>query len=613
MYRYIAVLWNTHSESATAQAERIVERIGARLPGIACVLNDNGAAIHVQSDNHGYFECNRSNALVVLGKLFHKTFGEGKVPCCVNLDPATADAACSSQGRSIVEHYWGRYVAFGFQQETSSWFVLRDPTAEIPCYMTTVGQLTLVFSNMEDCLMLGLREFSVDWSFLSYSLLYPFRDGLQTGFEEVTAVEAGEAVSIRDGEPVGRHCQWDVVRLARDAPIEDLQEAVSLARSTLLGCIGALASPHRRIQLQLSGGLDSSIILAGLLQAPSAPEVTCVHHYDEGIGADERLFARMAVQGASDSSGRRCEYIEYRRQPHCALEEIMAFPRTARPAHCSGYLLHRRDVAFDGDTVQFTGVGGDAVFLRFKGNAAAIDYAWRRGIDRDFFRVAFETAQSGDSLYGVLKDAMVHGLLKRPGRINGRWGKPCPWVRVDRAEQDGLQPAWLRHAQAQGHHVSPYKLAHIGRMVFPTSVLDPFEGAGHWHGVSPISAQPLVELFARIPLHLLIADAEDRTIARRAMKGLLPEVLLSRKVKSYLDDHSVAVTQGHQQFIRNLLVDGMLARRGYLDSALADAGIQQVSPDHSSQVLGIFGPQINIEAWLRRWSGQRGAQAAAVA
>ncbi|MGG6315266.1 asparagine synthase-related protein [Stenotrophomonas geniculata] len=613
MYRYIAVLWNTFSDAATAQAQQAVQRIEAALPGIGCVLNDNGAAIYAQSDNPGYFESSRSDALVVLGALFHKDFSEGTVPGRVRLDAGSADTACSSLGRSIVQQYWGRYVAFGYQPETASWFVLRDPTAEIPCYMTTVGQLTVVFSNMEDCLLLGLRDFNVDWSFLSYSLLYPFRDGLQTGFEEVTAIEAGEAISIRNGEPVGRQCQWDVVRMARDEPIEDIEEAVQLARSTLLGCIGALASQHRRIQLQLSGGLDSSIILAGLLHAPSAPEVTCIHHYDDGIGADERLFARMAVAGVRESSGRNCEFIEYRRQPHCALEEIMAFPRTARPAHCSGYLLHRRDVDFDGNTVQFTGVGGDAVFLRFKGNAAAIDYAWRRGIDRTFFRVAFETAQSGDSLYGVLKDAAVHGLLKRPGSINGRWGKPCPWVRVDRAEQDGMQPAWLRHAQAQGHRVSPYKLAHIGRMVFPTSVLDPFEGAGHWHGVSPISAQPLVELFARIPLHLLIADAEDRTIARRAMKGLLPDALLSRKVKSYLDDHSVAVTQGHQRFIRNLLVDGMLAKRGYLDSALADTGIQQVSPDHSSQVLGIFGPQINIEAWLRRWSGHAGEPVAGAA
>ncbi|MHC9753571.1 hypothetical protein ACQXYV_12470, partial [Corynebacterium diphtheriae] len=81
-----------------------------------------------QSDNHGYFECRRANSLVVLGKLFHKDFGAGTVPGCVNLDAETADGACSSQGRSIVERCWGRYVALGFQQETSSWFVLRDPT-----------------------------------------------------------------------------------------------------------------------------------------------------------------------------------------------------------------------------------------------------------------------------------------------------------------------------------------------------------------------------------------------------------------------------------------------------------------------------------------------------
>lgn len=613
MYRYIAVLWNAHSESATAQAAQAIARIEDGRPGIACVMRERGAAIYAQSDNPGYFECHRSGSLAVLGKLFHKAFGADTVPAQAFLDADSADTACSTLGKSIVEQYWGRYVAFGYQQDTSSWFVLRDPTAEIPCYMTTVDQLTVVFSSMEDCLLLGVRDFSVDWSFLSYSLLFPFRDGLQTGFEEITTIEAGEAVTIRDGQPVGRQCQWDVVRLASEAPIEDLEEAVHLARSTLLGCIGALASQHRYIQLQLSGGLDSSIVLAGLLRAPSAPEVKCVHHYDAGIGADERLFARMAVAGASESSGRSCEFIEYQRQPHCALEEILDFPRTARPAHCSGYLLHRHDVAFDGDTVQFTGVGGDAVFLRFKGNAAAIDYAWRRGIDRDFLRVAFETAQSGDSLYGVVKDAILHGLLKRPAIINGRWGNPCEWVKVDASEHDGTPPAWLRHARAKGHRVSPHKLAHIGRMVFPTSVLDPFEGAGRWHGVSPISAQPVVELFARLPLHLLMAGAEDRTIARRALHGLLPEALLSRKLKSYLDDHSVAVTQGHQQFIRGLLVDGVLARRGYIDSASADAGIRRVSPDHASQVLGIFGPQVNIEAWLRRWAGRPGVPATGVA
>jgi asparagine synthase (glutamine-hydrolysing) len=72
-------------------------------------------------------------------------------------------------------------------------------------------------------------------------------------------------------------------------------------------------------------------------------------------------------------------------------------------------------------------------------------------------------------------------------------------------------------------------------------------------------------------------------------------------VKCYLDDHAIAVTQHHREFIRSMLVDGMLAKEGYIDSAAADAGIRRVSPDHASQVLGIFGPQLNVEAWLRKW------------
>lgn len=606
MYRYIAVFWNSLSDPAADQARHVTKRIEAILPGMACALNETGAAIYYQSDDQGVFECSRTGSLVILGKIFTKRFGREEVPERAVFDTASATAACSSHGRTIVQDYWGRYVAVGGDTRTQTWFAMRDPTAEMPCYVTVAEHLTVLFSNMEDCLQLQLRKFSINWQYLAYSLLVPFRDTSQTGIEEVTALEAGEAVTIKKGKPVARQCHWDIVKAAAEDPITDLDEAVRLARSTLLGCIGALASQHTHIQLHLSGGLDSSIILAGLLHAPSKPEVQCLHHHDAGIGADERAFARMAVAGACQSSGRTCELIEYERRPHCALEELLDFPRTARPAYGSGYLLHRRDdhdQASNGKAVQFTGMGGDGVFLRFKGNGGAIDYAWRHGLDFELLRVAFEAAQSGDSLYGALKDAIRHGVFKKPIKLNKTWGNPCEWIRAGVNHAD-VQPAWMRHALANGHTASPSKLAHIGRMIFPVSTLDPFEGAGSWHRVAPISAQPVVELFARIPLYVLMADAEDRTIARRAFAGLLPEPLLSRQVKSYLDDHRVAVTQHHREFIRSMLVDGMLAKHGFIDSAAADAGIQRVGPDNSSQVLGIFGPQLNIETWLRRWSEQ---------
>ena len=602
MYRYIAVFWNAFSDAGVRQAKQVTERIEAGIPGIECALEAAGAAIYHQSDNQGVFECSRSGSLVVLGKIFTKKFGPDEMPERAVLDTASAANACDSQGRTILQRYWGTYVAVGCDAHAQNWFAVRDPTAEIPCYITVVEHLTVLFSNMEDCLQLRLRKFSVDWGYLAYSLLFPYQDRSQTAIKEVTALEAGEAVTIVKGKPTARQCHWDVVQAAAEDPITDLNEAVRLARSTLLGCIGALASQHTHIQLQLSGGLDSSIVLAGLLHAPSKPEVQCIHHYDSTVGADERAYARMAVAGASQSSGRQCELLEYEARPHCALEELLEFPRTARPALCSGYLLDHSvgpGNATRPRSVMFTGMGGDGVFLRFKGNGGAIDYAWRHGIDFGLLRVAFETAQSGDSFYGALKDAICHGVLKKPVELNQHWGDPCEWVRVDASYSD-IQPAWMRHALVRGHAVSPNKLRHIGGMIFP-DITDPFEGAGSRHRVTPIGAQPVVELFARIPLYILMADAEDRTIARRAFEGLLPGPLLSRQVKSYVVGQSVAFVQHHREFIRNMLVGGILAKHGFIDSAAADADIQRVDPDHSSQVLGI-GPPLEIETWLRRWS-----------
>ncbi|MCQ3830271.1 asparagine synthetase B family protein [Microbulbifer elongatus] len=604
MYRFIALFWDGTLDTSNRHASLIAEKIGAMIPGVEKVLSDPNAAIFYASDDHSVFDCVTEGPLVVLGKAFTKNFGDGVVPEPATFTERSADEICLSHGHTLVQEFWGRYVAFGKNPVKGNWFAMRDPTGEIPCHMITVDGLTVLFSNMEDILKLGLTRFSVNWSYLINALRLPFRDNGQTGFNEVIILDVAESQIIEDGKPVSRICNWDVMQMAYENPITDVEEAVRLARSTLLGCIGALAGQHSYIQLKLSGGLDSSIVLAGLLHAPSRPEIECIHHYDAGIGADEREFARMAVAGACASSGRSCELVEFERQPHCSLEEILDFPRTARLLYCSGHLLHR-DVgmgsALNDVATRFTGVGGDAVFLRFKGNGGAIDYAWRHGINPGLLRVALETAQAGDSFYGVMKDAIRYGVQKKPLTVNKRWGSPCDWLRID-AEQSEFQPAWLRHGLDNGIALSPSKITHISRMVFPTNILDPFEGARGWHGVSPISAQPVVELFARIPLYILMADAEDRTIARRAFAGLLPEPILSRKVKCYLDDHAVAVTQHHREFIKDMLVDGILAEKGYINRRLAKSGIQGICPDNASQVLGVFGPQLNVEAWLRKWS-----------
>ncbi len=124
MYRYIALFWNEHSESARAQALQAMERIEADRPGIACVMKGSGGAIYAQTDNPGYFEYSRSGPLVILGKLFHKVFAADTVPAQAFPDAASADSACSTQGRSLVEQYWGA---------TLPWATSRIPPAGSCC------------------------------------------------------------------------------------------------------------------------------------------------------------------------------------------------------------------------------------------------------------------------------------------------------------------------------------------------------------------------------------------------------------------------------------------------------------------------------------------------
>src|SRR6202034_2731130 len=46
---------------------------------------------------------------------------------------------------------------------------------------------------------------------------------------------------------------------------------------------------------QLSGGLDSSIVLGCLADAPSAPDISCYTFYVPGAPSDERRWARYAT------------------------------------------------------------------------------------------------------------------------------------------------------------------------------------------------------------------------------------------------------------------------------------------------------------------------------
>src|SRR5581483_11950243 len=93
-------------------------------------------------------------------------------------------------------------------------------------------------------------------------------------------------------------------------------------------------------------------------------KVTCLNYFNSLCSeSDERGFARLAAAGA------RCELLEHEDEVAAVtLENILAFPRTARIWSRLYYLQHSRFegklAARYGATAIFRGIGGDQLFCQ---------------------------------------------------------------------------------------------------------------------------------------------------------------------------------------------------------------------------------------------------------
>lgn len=615
MYRFVAFAWDCGNAAAEQAARQFMHKLTEHLPTASVALSRRGLVVYSASDAPGSFEvyagCGES--VVVVGKLFHREMHEEQIPKPVVLDASTTRSLFKSEGRELLERFWGAYVGFIHDEASGKTLVVRDPSADLPCFVTSVPGLSVVFSCMEDCIALGVRQFSTNWRYVGAFLLRPYLDVRETGLNEVLHVAPGECLELRAGAEHGRRYYWNIVDIAAEQPIENVEIAVESARQTLLGCIGAWASDHPQIMHRLSGGLDSSIVLASLMRAPSRPEVTCVHHFDQSAGADERSFARLAVEGASASSGRTCQLLEYQRNPAAfQLEQLATFPRTACPARYVAYQGHRYlgpQATSNGRAIHFTGNGGDAAFMRERSDAAAVDYVWRHGLGRHLPRIALEASQHEGTFYGVLAHSIRDGLLSRNRTYHldkaVHMIEPAVVEAVHADIERRHTPAWRKATPTAGARLSPEKLRHIELMTLSWRTVDPFERAGHWEWFAPISSQPVVELFARMPLYVLMDRAHDRTIARRAFAPYLPPRLLARRTKSYMSDTMVNVARHHATWLREMLLDGVLAQERILDRRKIEDTLRRSHIDSDQLIIKLLGPQLNMEAWLRNW--RRGA------
>lgn len=597
MFRYLAFVWNAADPKDRAAAHALLapERPSVEPWRTVCQGQgfqvrcagsfDGGDAVRQLTDGRG----------VVLGSVFAPDGEGGSRAAAETFEAPESRAICATAGQRLIEHYWGRYVAVFRTSRADEVCVLRDPSAGISCYALRLGAIDVYCSRIEDVLALGGGAFRPDWSYVVACLCLVREHCRRTGLEGVSQLVGGERARHRNGQ-VSRECGWDPLALAAADPIDEVHSAQRLAHCTR-DVVRAWGACYRSVLLSLSGGLDSSIMLACLADA-GMPQLKCFHYHPPHTDLDERRFARLAAESAG------VELLERPRPLGVDLASLRRLAPSAEPTNFLFYLEHSRleaELAAEhGAAALFIGYGGDQLFYQERAQWAPADLLHRDASMRRVARALLDAARVDElSVWYVLAVTLREALGARRWSVLSEAGRERPLlepavVRSAVAEASCLHPLTHRY-----RHASSATRWHVHQVMSPFDAYDPFAAPGDAVRIAPLLSQPLMEVCLRIAPAVHSTGGWSRAVARRAFHSALPPEIRNRRDKGGMEAHARITVERNRPLLGELLLDGELVRAGLLarrplERALA--GRAEIKTQ-SGELL----EYACLEAWLQCW------------
>jgi asparagine synthase (glutamine-hydrolysing) len=592
MYGYVALFWRAADDLGARAATAIEGRITAAQESWELAFADVGLHVFHRGAHPGtHGSIGLADSGTVLGTIFRNRPGTGTKRELAFSEQVARDIQ-STNGKYLVSHYWGRYVAFS-RGTDGHLAVIRDPAGALPCFYTQADHVTVFFSHLEDYLSLVPAHLTVNWEHIRNCLQYMQMACRQTGFNELSQVLAGERWTHESSgsKPV---FLWDPVSVAAGPAIEDPAVARVELRRAVESCVDAWASCYRRILHSLSGGLDSSIVLACLTSSRTEPQVTCFTAYTAESEGDERPFARMAAARAN------CHLAEFAHRPPTDLSTVFPEQPFPSPAMVSlrlavedlrAGLAHERNC----DAI-FSGQGGDHLFQRRRDYSIAAEFLHRQGLKRGIGRVL---ADSSRLLRKPAYRVALHAARLRlfPGRVD-------PYVTQ-------AAPTFLRagvtHSFRSEHQRHPWveSASHLPRAMLHR-IFDIVD-CQHFYAytcdyadlVHPLISQPLIECSLRIPSYVLASGGTDRGLARQAFSEEIPAAIVARTTKGGVDAYWNDLVITNLKFLRPFLLDGHLEAAGLINRREMSDLLTEQQLIRAAQPLPAVLSCMIAEGWLR--------------
>lgn len=503
--------------------------------------------------------------------------------------PAASSAAALR--RHILKNCWGDYILILPEaNDPRSVGITRSPSpaCDLQCVYSLEEGTGFLTSHITLAERLGLCRRRVDFEQVAHQLAYPGLKTARTCLAGIRELLPGCTIHLHDGTARASldWNPWEFVD-AGSRPA-DPHEAASSVRDAIETVVHAWAEQDGSILLELSGGLDSSIVGACLRE--SRARVTCLTLTTPVPGADEREYAGL-VAGML-GVGLQAQELRYGDAPYrFPLPPDIVTP-VIGPLQ---YAVDRTMQAIaDRESVDshFTGGGGDTVFGYLMNAAPAADAFLGAGLvagiravrDISAFHQCTYWKAARLTLRKLRTQGEPHGIDRSflPPRTRVPEPEPHPWLSPPARFLPGDRQRILELSATQFFRDScPRALVRRLRM--------------------PLLSQPVVEACLRVPSWMWFHGGQNRAVARLGFAHALPPRILARKSKGTFTAYLGALYRRELAGMLAFLLHGQLEAHGLLDGDKLRALAKGEMPRGDNAFMRIF-QLCALENWVRQQS-----------
>ncbi len=495
-------------------------------------------------------------------------------------------------GEACVDRLRGMFAFVLWDRNRQTLFMARDRLGVKPLYYALLDDGTLLFgSELKSLLAHGGLRRDIDPLALEEYFALGYVAEPRTVFRQARKMPPGHRLAIRRGQPVGEpRPYWDV-RFTLDATCS-LEEASEELRRRLQESVRLRMIAEVPLGAFLSGGVDSSAVVAAMAGLSSEPVNTCSIAFDDPQ-FNESAFAQLVAD----------RYRTNHRVETVASDDFDLIDTLARLydepyADSSAIPTYRVcQLARKHVTVALSGDGGDESFggyrrYRMHVMEERMRSALPASIRQPLFGLLGRVYPKADWAPRVLRakttfegmarssvEAYFHSVSILRGPMRERLFSPA--LKRELAGYDARQIFEAHAARAgtddplaliQYLDLKTYLVGDINTKVDRASMAHSLEVR------EPLMDHPLVEWLATLPSSLKLHGGEGKYLFKKSLEPMLPADVLYRPKMGFAVPLARWFRGPLRQRVRDAVLGERLASTGWFDRSY----LQQLVDDHQS-------------------------------